>query len=332
MASPRTLQLGIIGLGPEWESVYLPALQRLEARGRIAALYAAVRRRGEETAGPLHAHCCGGVRALLRQPLQGVIVTHPGAAGWFPVHESLRARIDCYTVIPEHCDLPRLEQLHRWAASCGLLIMPELRLRYTPATLRLRELMATELGPVQSLEVRALAAQAVSTIRMELELLDWCRATLAAVPLSVESQIEPAKSRSREQTTRLRFVSHAAGGSPITVALHLPVRETGEARHEPAPSADAWPLEFIVRGKYGEARLEDAVHLRWRSGGRERVESLAVDRSAVAVAIDHFARRLAGGLIPVPDLEDLAAAARLAERAQLSRQTGKPVELRGSAE
>ncbi len=332
MAPPRTLQLGVVGLGPDWESVYLPALQRLETRGRVAALFAEVRRRAEESAQPLGAVVRGGIRALMRHPLQGVIVSHPGAAGWFPVSESLRARIDCYTVIPDDCDLPRLEQLHRWAASCGLLIMPELRLRYTPATLRLRELMATELGPIQSLEVRALTAQAVSAARMELELLDWCRAILAAVPLSVESRCDPPDSRTREQTTRLLFAPHAASGSRITVALSLPVRGASAGRGVPPPPADVWPLEFIVRGKYGEARLEDAVHLRWRSGGRERVESLAVDRSAVAVALDHFARRLAGGLIPVPDLGDLAAAARLAEKAQLSREIGQPVDLRGSEE
>ena len=88
-------------------------------------------------------------------------------------------------------------------------------------------------------------------------------------------------------------------------------------------SADTWPVEFSVRCKDGEARIEDAVHLRWRTGGRERIDSLSTERTAVSVAIDHFARRLAGGLIPVPDLGDLLEADRLVGLAQQSLATAE---------
>jgi hypothetical protein len=53
----------------------------------------------------------------------------------------------------------------------------------------------------------------------------------------------------------------------------------------------------------------------WESSKEKARESLISDRPAVEVMLDHFTRRVVGGLIPVPTLEDLCRAFQLAETA-----------------
>jgi len=48
-----------------------------------------------------------------------------------------------------------------------------------------------------------------------------------------------------------------------------------------------------------------------RLGEEGTTESLTADRSEVEVMIDHFCRRLAGGLIPVADISDVCRCLRL---------------------
>jgi hypothetical protein len=89
-------------------------------------------------------------------------------------------------------------------------------------------------------------------------------------------------------------------------------------------------LRASVECAHGTALLEGSKDVTWYlasadSPGRESpgsdskgerfVESLASDRPAVEVMLDHFCRRVVGGLIPVPTLEDLCRAFQLVDSA-----------------
>ena len=56
-------------------------------------------------------------------------------------------------------------------------------------------------------------------------------------------------------------------------------------------------------------------------------ESLAAERSEIEVMLDHFSRRVVGGLVPVPTLEDVRRAQFIAERARQCLATGGQVAL-----
>jgi hypothetical protein len=75
----------------------------------------------------------------------------------------------------------------------------------------------------------------------------------------------------------------------------------------------------------GRAKFSDPQQLSWTSGGEERVESLASERSEVEVMLDHFCRRVVGGLIPVADLADICGHLRLIESAERSLSVGRAV-------
>jgi predicted dehydrogenase len=316
----RQLSLGIVGPGGDWDAMYRPALERLGARSAITALAGSAWRPTNELARGLSARHAGSIRELLRLECDGVLVLDPGCFRLFPLRTAIEHRRSVYLVLPETFDPARLAEHHEQARAAGVLVVPELRLRYTPATLRLRELLATQLGPALTVEIRAVSAGIAPTERVERELIDWCRTVLGSVPHTVaggdcvESKGPPCR------TITLSFDASGQRSDRITVRIVLPVSPAVDQRDTRA--SDAWPLEFSIRCRQGEARLEDASQLRWREGGREQVESLSTERTAVSVAIDHFARRLAGGLIPVPDLSDVLLAARIASLAERSRAAG----------
>ncbi|MFV0443823.1 MAG: hypothetical protein ACK5Q5_09655 [Planctomycetaceae bacterium] len=329
----RQLSLGVIGIGSDWESSYRPALERLGSRVRIDAAGGPVAKTAIALAEDLGAVHMPGVRGLLKIEMDGVLAIAPESYGWFPVEAAVTEGRNIYVCLPERWDARQLSRLLRSAQANGLLIMPELRLRYTPATLRLRELLATDLGPIEQIQIHTLSRDAPSTQRLLRELLDWCRTVVGGGPATIQATQEDHGSLTT-QTVSAVFPAMPGRHGEFIATIVVPAashemiqtykpREAERiiderGRHtipsgdatalQPSTAADVWPVEFSLTCKYGEVRLENAVHLRWRTGGQERVESLSTERTAISVALDHFARRLAGGLVPVPTLADLIAA------------------------
>jgi predicted dehydrogenase len=114
------------------------------------------------------------------------------------------------------------------------------------------------------------------------------------------------------------------------------VRSTAEVvvRHHDAPAAEGGPNRshpsFTILCENGEAVIEGPAHIRWKlTGGEAATESLTADRSEVEVMIDHFCRRLVGGLIPVADISDVCRGLRLVQATRQSLATATPVPLNG---
>jgi hypothetical protein len=70
-----------------------------------------------------------------------------------------------------------------------------------------------------------------------------------------------------------------------------------------------------VQCQYGSASLEGTQRLMWQLENERFTESLSADRPAAEVMLDHFTRRVVGGLIPVPTLADWCQAFQLVDRA-----------------
>jgi predicted dehydrogenase len=320
----RILQLGVSGLGPDWDAIYAPSLERLKERVRLVAAEHPVVETGTEWARLLGAKSLHGVRALLaHDDLDGLLLLGADWRGLFPLEAAIEGHQNTYVVLPARLNVARLGELSRRASTQSSVAMPELRLRYTPATLRLRELLATELGPIQRIDICSRSRIPAPPTSVQMQLFDWCIAVLGGWPRSVECRLAADPKGMHARMIKLHFLRN---GHDIAVDVRLPQNGVQQAREcMPPAAADEWPVECTLRCRYGEARLEDAMHLRWRCSGRERVESLATDRTATAVAIDHFARRLAGGLVPVPNLEDVVSSLKLVQFAEQSLSQGTAV-------
>ena len=70
---------------------------------------------------------------------------------------------------------------------------------------------------------------------------------------------------------------------------------------------------MVVRCLRGEALLEPPDRITWEAAGVRETELLTGDRPDLDVMLDHFTRRVVGGLIPVPTLQDVQRAEILAQ-------------------
>lgn len=314
------LELAVIGVGADWEERYRPVLQKLRNRLRVRTVYAAVNGRAEAAAAEFGGDVAPGLLALVERPdVRGILLLEPS---WY---SATAARFACERgkpVFMTGCTAANngtSRDLQRLATEKGITVMPALGRRYTPATVRLRELMASRLGTPQRIAIDAEvpvngAPHAPLQREVLVELLDWCRNLLGISSVALRSVIaEPsAEAAAKSAGTRelsLDFGRHAAGGDAVPVNLRLrSVPHSSSANGNSAPR-----LRFDVWCAEGIAVLEDATRIVWEQGGIQVVESLASERSDVEVMFDLFSRRVVGGLIPVPTLDDVHEAQRLAE-------------------
>jgi hypothetical protein len=203
-------------------------------------------------------------------------------------------------------DLARLQRL---SALTGTLIMPELCYRWSRSTLRLRELTATRLGEIQHMELRC---QCLPGSYEELLILDWCGNVMQSECRGVRSTPDGARAR-------LRFRRMATNGEPASIVLQL------EAEPQPAE----FPIvEARAECRSGKIRLTSDDSIEWEAAGRSASECLKSDRSAAAVMLDLFGRRIVQGIVPVPDMTDLLRAHEIRAALLASRNSDAEVPVR----
>ena len=306
------INLGLVGLGPFWESRFRPAIKNLSARLRVVALYDNVISRAEQVSRELNARASCGVVALAdRVDVQALLLLD---AGW---QDRAILRLLCERRKPilmatrVDATLPELQQWHEQAISHGVTIMPAFPRRNTPASNRLQELMATQLGRPLRAEI-AISPASLQTLPFAteadcggqlpppqnplLEWVDWCHYLF-------RTSVRQITRRGDGQGMRLDFapLDRAESATPGRFA-ELSLCPT-------APVADQ-PLfdEVRLHCERGDARLLGSTIIEWSADGDQQTEELAAERTETEVLLDHFCRRVVGGLIPVPSLDDLMRA------------------------
>ena len=281
------LDVAIIGLDPDWETTYRPALRKLRDRLRVRAVFDAVASRADQAAADFQASVCHGILRTATLPsIRAILVLGDALYRDALVTFLLRGKKPAFLA-----DIATI--VHTAAGgnsdAGGPMIVPGLPLRYTPATSRLRELMATRLGAATEIAVKYHRPQDGMPVETAVALVDWCRYLVGtpAVATSLSSDsvsLEFPPARSHAATTIAR----------IEVAQG--VRE----------------FSATVTCERGTATLAGIQHMSWRRGGDQRGEALEGERDAVVVLLDLFCRRVLGGLVPIPTIDDLATSIRLA--------------------
>ncbi|QDT56393.1 hypothetical protein Pan44_44470 [Caulifigura coniformis] len=290
------LPIGLIGAGAEWDAVWCPAFS-LVSRLVVKSFYDPIGVRGERVAESHDWPGASGVRQLLMPPrLKGVVVLDAGWLGNWVVQQADQQRIPVL-VSPRESSVELLGQAFHNATG-ETLIQPELRRRYTPATMRVRELTATRLGAIRSLSIELPSASPL-TVSQWAEAIDWCR-------FVVQSGVIRSEFFPEQQVLRVAFRKQY-DEKPVEAALSW-------SRTEAPPLYPAdFSAELICQN--GVAIVTGGRRVRWKAEEDEGDEELSDDRSSAMVQLDLFARRLAGGLVPVPSLEDVAVAVNAARTA-----------------
>ena len=321
------ISIGLVGAGPVWDQRYRQVVTGLSDRIVVAAVFDSVLSRAQHVAAELNAEAVGGLTALFeRSSVQGVLILDPAWFGAFPLRLGFRFNKPVFLAESPRCELELLQSLERESQDTGATIMVEFARRHEPATNRLRELMATRLGPARRIEidVPARSLQGASGTELftgcsQLEpWLDWSGYVAGWSPQQIQVgrfSCESAADNPREtRTVTVTFGRKGASQQQATAVLRL----------QPEPHV---PLRRTVDCDHGHAELLGEDRIAWQNGAAAGDEHLGSEKTAAEVTLQQFCRRIAGGLVPVAGLSDVARGLRLAAAVRASEQQGTAVSI-----
>jgi predicted dehydrogenase len=141
------IRVGVVGIGSLWESRHLPALRALSDRFDVAAVCDPVQHRAEQAARQLNAAVHEGFRTLTaREDIDAVLLLSPQWFGPLPIYAACDAGKAVYCAAAIELKDDEALVLRDRVREAGVAFMAEFPCRLSPATLRLKELIATRLG------------------------------------------------------------------------------------------------------------------------------------------------------------------------------------------
>jgi len=338
LAASRSARLGVgvVGLGRLWEARHKPALARLADRFRVAAVYDQVARRAAMEAAQLGCVAAEGLAALVERPdVDAVYLLAPQWFGLHPIELAGALGKPVYCALPLAGDPAGAAALAAAVGAGGAPFMPELARRFYPATLRLRELLATTLGrprlilghsrlfgfdrygqPGPTTQI----APASLTLDPGGNLLDWCRFVLQAEPTGLQGFGATVLPGAATGPDFAGFVAEFAGGELAQVGFgHFHRGPWGEStRFLPQPG-------FQVFAERGVAWLELPDRIHWTDARGPHEERLPPEPSVGEILNDQFHRLVHGEPSLAPTLGDALAVARLVDDLERSRREGRRV-------
>ncbi len=186
----------------------------LHDRFDVRAVFTAVGKLGENCAREFQADIVDGYRALVsRCDIDAVMVLQRTWHGWLPMLAASEAGKAIYWAGNLDLDPVQDEHVRLAIERSGVAFMAEFPRRLAPATLRLRELIATHLGPPQLLFCHRRIQtdvhkrqNATERSRSEfIELIDWCRYVVNREPVSVTSNSYGSGADTRYRCLSLTF-------------------------------------------------------------------------------------------------------------------------------
>lgn len=193
------LRVGIVGLGHAWENRHRPALRSLSDRFEVRAVCCEVAHLAEQAARDFQAVSVDGFRALCsRDDVDVVLTLAPQWFGALPILAACDYAKSVYCGAALDIDSPEeAAQIRRRVEEAGIAFMAEFPRRLAPATIRLKELIATRLGKPKilfchrrstvepGLTARRPLKHNPTMQREMIELVDWCRYVAGSEPTSV---------------------------------------------------------------------------------------------------------------------------------------------------
>jgi predicted dehydrogenase len=331
------LRVGIVGLGRLWEARHKPALAKMKDRFTVVAVYDQVARRAEIEAAQVGCQASDGLMALIERP--DVDVIYLLTPQWFGLHP---IEVACSLGKPIYCALPlsgedeELEKLDAIVRSSGVPFMSEFARRFYPTSLRLRELLATQLGPPRLVIAQGRLfgfdrygqpgpstqiAPASLLVDPGSYLLDWCRFVFQAEPTAVQGwggTILP-EGESFETDFETYLLEFSGGGVAQVAAGRYHRGAWGDAsRFLPQPGIQ-------VYAERGVAWLEMPDRIQWTDSEGTHEERLPLEPTVGELLNDHFHRLVRGTQSMAPTWEDTIAVARLIGSVRQSGVEGRRI-------
>lgn len=328
------LRVGLVGLGGAWESRYRPALRALSDRFEVKAVCEPVAHRAEIAARDFGAAAVDGFRALAeREDVDAVLVLSGQWYGALPILAACDAGKAVYCAAALDFDADQAALIKQRVDKAGISFLAEFPRRHAPATLRLKELIATRLGKPRLLFCHArVPADAPSSSRSPetrvsrthdmVELVDWCRYVAGKEPTSVLGITHCSHLDSTQcdyEMMSLDFSGPGDPGSEVTAQI-------SSGRYMPAmwPEAVAYrpPAALQVACEQGIAFVDLPSTLVWFDKAGRHMESLDSERPVGEQLLCQFHRSVTSLVRNTSGVEDAYKALLVVERARASHQDG----------
>ena len=152
--SRARVSVAVIGVGPNWEQHYRDAVLALSSRICVRAVCDPVHMRAAACADELRARAfsCPWLLAQ-RNDLHAWLILDPGWFGTYPAELAVQHCRPALLASSFSAGFHEMAGLFRRSLERGESLMPEFSQRFVPATTRLRELVATKLGPVRQIKI-----------------------------------------------------------------------------------------------------------------------------------------------------------------------------------
>ena len=330
------LRIGLIGLGDLWMTRYRPALRMLDDRFDVRAVYSTISKLAESTASEFQADPVDGYRSLVcRCDIDAVLILKPCWLGWLPALAACQAGKAVYWGAGLEIDADRAKTVCETIEQSGISFMAELPRRFAPATLRLKELIATRLGKPRLIRVhhQVVADESHGTRTKQrsqesefVELVDWCRYVVDRSPQAVTSicqgttyqtiALEYDRRRDSEPATAKADNTLAE----ITCDRGLATRWSEAANFRP-------PASMKVYCENGVAFLDLPSTLVWFDDAGRHVESLETESPIGERMLRQFHRSVTSLVRDLGGLVDTCEAATIVQAARDSQESGTRVSI-----
>lgn len=330
------LKLGVIGLGPVWES-YRAAMTQLRHPLQVTAVFDPRPLVAAQAAKDLRATACLGIKALADRPnVQAVLLMDPGWVGAAAIDLLSQCHKPVFIAPWLPCDLASAEHWYVATEQQGVTLMPAMWRRFLPVTIRLKELLATELGEPHEIRLPLEldpASRAVDTAEAVVGWFDFVWYLVRREPrfefvsahgdewsiLFPPRQPHPVEGASSSATRSCQWrIQWQPGQAPDALRQRLADGALPAAGVCNRLNFESAPLPRVhLVCERGTATMIDRTTLQWqRHDGEVSTEQLTSDRPERLIMLDHFSRRAVGGLIPVADFNDIARMLRLIQVAK----------------
>lgn len=334
------IRVGLVGLGAAWNYRHRPALLALRDRFEVRAVCEEIGLRAKQVAQEFDATAVAGYRELTeREDIDAIMMLSPQWFGALPILAACDAEKAVYCAAALDLEPEQALKIRQRVESSGIAFMAEFPRRQSPATLRLKELIATRLGPARLLfchqrlvvkrdsEAKPGWANSSPITRELIELVDWCRFVVGREPISVVGVGHPTTRSPLSEDYRMLSLDFGIrpGESEATVAQVSCGHYMPEIWKEAASFRS--PAGLQVCCENGIAFVDLPSNLVWFDEAGRHQEALERDRPVGEQLLINFHRGVTSLVRRQDDLNDAYRAVEVVSSAKHSFESGKRITL-----
>ncbi|MBU4399654.1 MAG: Gfo/Idh/MocA family oxidoreductase [Planctomycetes bacterium] len=334
------LRVGLIGLGDFWQTRHAPALRALSDRFEVRAICDQVRHRAEQAAAGFHAEAVDGYHVLVqREDIDAVLVLSPQWFRELPILAACDSGKAVYCAAGLELAPDEAQSIKRRVEEAGIAFVAEFPRRHAPATLRLKELIATQLGRPRLLfcHLRSVIEEPTAgrtesrpdqtMFRHIIGQVDLCRYVMDCRPTYVTGVMHFTGEDGKTEDYRMLNLDFSPPGKPgagptaqISCGRYVPAGWEEAISYRPIPALQA-------SCENGIAFVDLPTTLVWFDEAGRHQESLDSERPLGEILLTNFYRSVTSLVRRSSDLEDAYLALSVVQAAWRSHEEGCRVEL-----